>query len=211
MRIRKTNQGREPPPGVTGWRRRKAGGQVAAARAGPDPDLAGQAPGQEARAGPDASDAVAAVYQMHYRSLVQLTALLVSDPATAEDIVQDSFAALHGRWHTLPDTDAALGYLRRAVVRRSRAAPRLRAAGDPQEPSGAGGIPEAGLPGPDSAVVSALRALPARQREVVVLRHFAELSDAEIASATGMSATAVRSQVTRAMASLHAALPPAGE
>ena len=68
------------------------------------------------------------VYQMHYRSLVRLAALLVSDLATAEDIVQDAFAAAHDMWDALPatDTDAALCYLRRSVVRRSRSAPRAQ-------------------------------------------------------------------------------------
>jgi len=133
---------------------------------------------------------------MHYRSLVRLAALLVSDLAIAEGIVQDSFAAVHGVWQALPDTDTALSYLRRSVVRRSRSAPG-------QQPTG--------VPLPDSAVVSALRALPVRQREVLVLRYFADLPEAEIASATGMSTAAVRSHAARAMSSLSAVLRQAGD
>jgi RNA polymerase sigma factor (sigma-70 family) len=192
MRIRKTSPDRKPPPGVTSWRRRAAGSQVAATQAGQDIDAV-----------------VAALYRKHYRSLVQLAALLVSDPATAEDIVQDSFAGLHGRWHAQAGTDAALGYLRWSVVRGSRSA--ARPAGDAQAPCRAGADPRAGLPLQDSAVVSALRALPGRQREVLVLRHFAELSDAEIASATGMSAAAVSHHAALAMAALHTVLPLPGE
>jgi DNA-directed RNA polymerase specialized sigma24 family protein len=147
----------------------------------------------------NADQAVAALYQMHYRSLVRLAALLVSDLAAAEDIVQDSFAAVHGMWHALPDTDtdtdAALCYLRRSVIRRSRSAPRPQLAG---------------IPLLDSAVVSALQALPVRQREVLVLQYFADLPDAEIASATGISTAAVRSHAARAMSSLQDALRPAG-
>ena len=140
-----------------------------------------------------AGQAVTILYRLHYRSLVRLAALLVSDLATVEDIVQDSFAAVHGMWQALPDTDAALSYLRRSVVRRSRSAP----------------CPQlTGIPG--SAVVSALRALPVRQREVLVLQYFADLPEAEIASATGMSTAAVRSHAARAMSSLRAALPPVG-
>ncbi len=56
----------------------------------------------EARAERDACEAVTTLYQMHYRSLVRLAALLVSDLATAEDIVQDSFAAVHGTWQAPP-------------------------------------------------------------------------------------------------------------
>ena len=54
--------------------------------------------------------------------------------------------------------------------------------------------------------MSALRALPVRQREVMVLRYFADLPEAEIASATGMSMAAVRSHAARAMSSLQAGL-----
>ena len=138
------------------------------------------------------------VYQMHYRSLVRLAALLVSDLATAEDIVQDAFAAAHDMWDVLPatDTDAALCYLRRSVVRRSRSAPRAQLTDVPLQ---------------DSAVVSALWALPVHQREVLVLLYFADLPEAEIASATGISRAAVRSHAAQAMSSLHAELRPAGE
>ena len=136
------------------------------------------------------------LYQMHYRSLVRLAALLVSDLATAEDIVQDAFAAAYDIRDALPDTDAALCYLRRSVVRRSRSAPRAQLTDVPLQ---------------DSAVVSALSALPVRQREVLVLLYFADLPEAEIASATGISRAAVRSHAAQAMSSLHAELRPAGE
>jgi RNA polymerase sigma factor (sigma-70 family) len=59
---------------------------------------------------------------------------------------------------------------------------------------------------PRSAVISALRALSSRQREVVVLRYFADLPEAEIASATGMSLAAVRNHAAQAMSSLQAGL-----
>ena len=111
----------------------------------------------------------------------------------AEDIVQDAFAAVHGRWHVQPDADAALAYLRWSVVHRSRSVPPL-------------GEPAAGTGGPGSAVMSALRALSPRQREVVVLRYFADLSEAEIAAATGMSMAAVRDHAAQAMSSLQAEL-----
>ena len=144
----------------------------------------------------DADHAVTSLYQLHYRALVRLAALLVSDLAIAEDIVQDSFAAVHARWPALPDTGAAICFLRRSVVRRSRSAPRLRVAEG------------SGLPLQDSPFVSAVRALPVRQREILVLRYFADLSEAEIASATGISTTAVRSHAARAMSSLRAGAVP---
>ena len=135
---------------------------------------------------------MAALYQVHYPALVRLAALLVPDLATAESIVQDAFAAVHGRWYLLSDADAALAYLRRSVIHRSRSVPPPGSAEETSEPG--------------SAVVSALRALSARQREVVVLRYFADLPEAEIASATGMSMAAVRNHAAQAMSSLQAGL-----
>jgi DNA-directed RNA polymerase specialized sigma24 family protein len=115
---------------------------------------------------------------------------------------------MHGRWHKVRDrdADAALAYLRwsvvhgsrsvvhgsRSVAHRSRSVPPL--------------APAEGAGEPGSAIVSALRALSARQREVVVLRYFADLPEAEIASATGMSVAAVRTHAARAMSSLQAEL-----
>jgi RNA polymerase sigma-70 factor (sigma-E family) len=159
----------------------------------------------------DVGHTVTTLYQMHYRSLVRLAALLVSDLATAEDIVQESFAEVLGRRRTLPDAEDALCYLRRSVVRRSRSAARFQLAAGLRALDLPGGGPEVGHPFRGSAVVSALRALPVRQREVLVLRYFVDLPEAEIASATGISAAAVRSHAARAMSALRAELRPAGE
>jgi len=182
MRTMKTRSGREPMSAGT---RRAA--RIPAARDGRDA-LAEH----DSSTGQDAGHAVAALYQLHYPALVRLVALLVPDLATAEDIVQDAFAAVHDRWHVLPDADAALAYLRWSVVHQSRSVPPLG--------------PAEGTGEPGSAVVSALRALSARQREVVVLRYFADLPEAEIASATGMSVAAVRDHAAQAMSSLQAGL-----
>lgn len=140
----------------------------------------------------DVSPAVAALYQEHYLSLVRLAVLLVSDLATAEEIVQEAFADLHGTWRTLPGHDAALRYLRRSLIRRSRATASQQA--------------DAG-PGPDAGLLPALRALPTREREVLVLRYFADLPEAEIALLTGMRIPVVRTYATRGMSSLRAGLP----
>ena len=182
MRTMKTRSGREPMSART---RRAA--RIPAARDGQDALAEHDSP-----TGQDAGRAVAALYQLHYPALVRLVALLVPDLATAEDIVQDAFAAVHDRWHVLPDADAALAYLRWSVVHQSRSVPPLG--------------PAEGTGEPGSAVVSALRALSARQREVVVLRYFADLPEAEIASATGMSVAAVRDHAVQAMSSLQAGL-----
>jgi len=143
----------------------------------------------------DVSRTVAALYAEHYRSLVRLAVLLVSDLAAAEEIVQEAFADVYGSWRTLPGQDAALRYLRRSLIRRSRSAP---------QPPPAAGIPATG---PEAGLLPALLALPARQREVLVLRYFADLPEAEVAVLTGMRIPVVRTYATRGMSSLRAGLP----
>ena len=140
----------------------------------------------------DVSRTVAALYQEHYLSLVRLAVLLVSDLTAAEEIVQEAFADLHGTWRTLPGPDAALRYLRRSLIRHSRAA-------------AAPGADTAAAPG--AGLLPALRALPARQREILVLRYFADLPEAEIAAVTGTRIAVVRTYATRGMSSLRAGLP----
>ena len=63
----------------------------------------------------DADGAVEQLYAAHWRSLVRLSALLVRDVGTAEEVVQDAFVAIHRRWDGIRDPDRALAYLRRAL------------------------------------------------------------------------------------------------
>src|SRR5205809_5459711 len=137
----------------------------------------------------DAGRALAELYAMHYQALVRLAALLVRDTATAEEVVQDSFVAMHASWRRLRDSGKASSYLRRCVVNRSRSVLRHQMVTErhmlqppPEMPSaeqGAMALLER------SAVVAALHGLPARQREALVLRYYADLPEAEIASAMG--------------------------
>jgi RNA polymerase sigma-70 factor (sigma-E family) len=158
----------------------------------------------------DADWAVAALYRDQYRSLVRLAALLVRDIATAEEVVQDSFVAMQGGWRRLRDTDKALAYLRQTVVNRSRAVLRHRAVVDRNAPKPAPDMPSAEHGAlamlERSAVVAALRTLPPRQREAVVLRYYGNLSEAQIAGAMGISQGAVKSHTARAMIALRAVL-----
>jgi DNA-directed RNA polymerase specialized sigma24 family protein len=79
--------------------------------------------GRSAAAGEsDADRAVTAMYGTQYRRLVRLTVLLVGDLRTAEEIVQDSFAAMHQTWRRLRNQDAALAFLHWSVLARSRSA-----------------------------------------------------------------------------------------
>jgi len=68
----------------------------------------------------DADRAITELYGTHYRSLVRLAAVLLRDVATAEEVVQDSFVAMHGSWRRLRDSDKALSYLQQSVVNRSQ-------------------------------------------------------------------------------------------
>jgi RNA polymerase sigma-70 factor (sigma-E family) len=158
----------------------------------------------------DADEAVTALYAEHYKSLVGLAVLLVRDVATAEEVVQDSFVAMHRGWHRLRDTDKALSYLRRSVVNRSRSVLRHRVVADRNAPKPPPDMPSAEQGAMTllerSAVVAALRVLSPRQREVVVLRYYGDLSEAQIASAIGISQGAVKSHTARAMAALRSVL-----
>ena len=158
----------------------------------------------------DAEQAVTAMYSTQYRSLVRLAALLVRDVATAEEVVQDSFIAMHTAWHRLRDNDKALSYLRQSVVNRSRSILRHRVVVDRNAPKPAPDMPSAEQGAltllERTAVVSALRSLPPRQREALVLRYYGDLSEAQIATAMGISRGAVKSYTARAIASLRAVL-----
>lgn len=155
----------------------------------------------------DADAAVEELYAAHYRRLVRLAVLLVRDVGTAEEVVQDSFVAMHGRWRKLRDPDKALAYLRQTVVNRSRSVLRHRAVEARHQPEplrDAAGADEATLTAERRAVVlDALRELPDRQREVIALRYYLDLSEAQIAEALGISRGAVKSHASRGAASLR--------
>ena len=174
----------------------------------PPPALAPPA----ARIGWSADRAVTELYAVHYRALVRLAVLLVRDTPTAEEVVQDAFVAMHGGWTRLRDAEKALAYLRQAVVNRSRSVLRHRTVVDKNLPKAPPDMPSAehgALAALERlAVVDALRELPARQREAIVLRYYADLSEAEIAASMRISRDAVKSHTARGMAALRAALEP---
>jgi RNA polymerase sigma-70 factor (sigma-E family) len=164
------------------------------------PDVPGQA----------ADEAVTAAYQSHYDVLVRTAAMLVGDVATAEDVVQESFIAMHRAWWRLRDTSRTLPYLRRAVINKSRSVLRHRAVVDRHVRARTLELPsaeESAMAGVQrSSVLAALSELPSRQREVVILRYYADLSEAEIAAALGISRGSVKSHTARAKGSLRAVL-----
>jgi RNA polymerase sigma-70 factor (sigma-E family) len=158
----------------------------------------------------EADRAVTALYAEHYRALVGLAAFLVRDTATAEEVVQDSFVAMHSGWRRLKDRDKALAYVRRSVVNRSRSVLRHRVVVDKNAPDPLPDMPSAEQGAivqlERSAVVDALRALPLRQREALVLRFYADLTAGQIASIMGISTGAVKSHTSRAMSAMRSVL-----
>jgi RNA polymerase sigma-70 factor (sigma-E family) len=150
------------------------------------------------------------LYALHYRALVRLAAMLVRDTPTAEEVVQDAFVAMHGGWQRLRETEKALAYLRQAVVNKSRSVLRHRQVVEKNLQTAPPDMPSAEHGAfvllERSAVVAALRDLPDRQREAIVLRYYADLSEAEIAAAMGISRGAVKSHTARGMSALRTAL-----
>jgi RNA polymerase sigma-70 factor (sigma-E family) len=167
-------------------------------------------PGRPSKPGPlrwDADQAVEELYASHYRRLVRLSVLLVRDQETAEEVVQDSFVAMHGKWRNLREPEQGLAYLRQTVVNRSRSVLRHR------------GVqarhfwPTPGeAPGADAStwenvrrreVLDALQQLSQRQREVLALRYYLDLDEAAIADHLGISRGAVKSHASRGAAALR--------
>jgi RNA polymerase sigma-70 factor (sigma-E family) len=154
---------------------------------------------------------VSALYHTHRLSLVRLAILLVDDLASAEDVVQDAFVGLHRNQDRIREPLAAVRYLRTSVVNGARSALRhrgtvrahLRLAEAVTEPAA-----DAELMVADEhrEVFEAVQQLPARQREVLLLRYWSDLSEADIADALGISRGSVKSSASRGLDKLEAML-----
>ena len=162
------------------------------------------------RLAPDGGVDISELYAAHRLSLVRLAILLVDDLASAEDVVQDAFAALTRRRGGLDDPSRALAYLRVSVVNTARSALRRRRTArayvpphtiDPGSPEDRSVLAEE-----HREVVAALQQLPPRQREVVVLRYWSGLSESEIAATLDISPGTVKSTASRALAALERTL-----
>ena len=161
-------------------------------------------------AGSDSGAAeVSALYAEHALSLIRLAHIMLGNPAAAEDVVQEAYCGLYRRWPHLRDRSRALGYLRSSVLNGCRSVLRLGASFPLDEAHQPWVSPA------DSAVltaesrreiVRAVRKLPNRQREVIVLRFFLELPDDQIASILRITQGTVRSAAHRGLISLRQAL-----
>jgi RNA polymerase sigma-70 factor (sigma-E family) len=164
-------------------------------------------PSAPERSGPTPVSDVAGLFRERHAELVRLAVLVVGDQPTAEDVVQDVFARLCAR-HLLPDRDG-LAYVRAAVLNGCRSVLRRRAltrrrSGDLDRSDAAPGSAEneAMLAEDRRQVLAALAALPVRRREVLVLRYWLGLSEAEIAAVMGISPGTVKSNAARGLAAL---------
>lgn len=155
---------------------------------------------------PDPESIVEALHREHYRSLVRLAGLLVGSLAVAEEVVQDAFVAMLGAVDRLEDPATHAAYVRSIVLNTARSRLRRRDVKRRHAPT-----PEpAGAPSDEGArrredreeVAAALSSLSTRQRECVVLRFYAELTEEEIAATLGISRGAVKTHMGRGMAAM---------
>ncbi|MEV0843497.1 SigE family RNA polymerase sigma factor [Actinocatenispora sera] len=141
---------------------------------------------------------------------LRVATLLVGDRHRAEELLQDSLVKLYPRWRRVSRGGSPDAYLRRMLVngRISRWRRRRRehlVAEPPDSPMPAVNVESADL------LRRALRALPPRQRAIVVLRHYADLSERDVAQTLGCSVGTVKSQNARALKKLRDLLTPVDE
>lgn len=121
---------------------------------------------------------------------------MLTEPAAAEDVVQDAYLKVTAGVHRMHDSAKVLAYLRQAVVNGARSRLRRRVVALRHAPP-----PASDAPGADEdaytalrqrAVVKALQTLPRRQREVLVLRYYADLTEQQTADTLGSAWAASR-------------------
>ncbi len=168
--------------------------------------MAAVPPPQPPPVDPGVEAEVARLFRSHHGRLLRLAQILVDDRGAAEEVVQEAFVRLFRQWGSLREPDAAAGWLRTTVLNlarsrlRRRGLARARREAVPVAP--ASPAERAELNEEHRQVVEAVRALPRRQREVVVLRFYEDLSVDETAAALGISAGAVKTHTHRGMAAL---------
>lgn len=145
------------------------------------------------------------LYQDNYRQLLRVAMLLVDDRTAAEDIVQDAFVRVFDARHRLRNPEKALSFLRQSVLNRSRSVLRRRMVARRYQPKLFDGdsVPDDTGRSVDRAVLAdVLARLPRRQREAVVLRYYADFSEAQTATMMGVTPGAVKSYCSRGIARL---------
>jgi RNA polymerase sigma-70 factor (sigma-E family) len=152
---------------------------------------------------PSRDEAVALLWLRHYGVLVRVAAGLTGDVGTAEEVVQDAFAALLRRWASVRDPSATYTYLLRTVVNGARGRWRRQR----REHDSAATMRSLDVQvGVDSDsrvdVLAALGRLPYGKRACLLLRYYADLSQAEVASTLGVTVGTVKSQTAKGLKEL---------
>ena len=157
----------------------------------------------------DARQRVTALFEAHALGLVKLAKVMLGDQSIAEDVVQDAFVGMYRKWASLHDRDKALGYLRASVLNAlPHRAPQPGPAAtvrSSSRPTPAASSPRRRAPWsarPTARLLAALRALPARQREAVVLRHYLGLTEEEAAQVMKVTKGTVKSATSRGLSTL---------
>jgi RNA polymerase sigma-70 factor (sigma-E family) len=166
-------------------------------------------PARSAAAAADATAGVTALYEAHAPGLIRLAVIMLGDRQAAEDVVQDAFFGLYRNWAGLADPDKALAYVRSSVLNGCRGTLRLQIRRERRDRATASEAPAAESPealvllGEEHReVLLAVRRLPDRQREALVLRFYFGLSEQDAAAAMRISRGTVKSSLSRALASL---------
>jgi RNA polymerase sigma-70 factor (sigma-E family) len=157
----------------------------------------------------DRASAVTALFEEHYVSLVRMARLLVDDLETAEDVVMDAFTSLYRRWTAIRDPAEAHRYVRSSVLNGARSQLRRRRLRRRHESANQQEAIRDGLETNEadrSTVTQLLATLPYRQRQVLVLRYFVDLTEAQIAYELGVSPGSVKTHASRGLAALARAL-----
>jgi RNA polymerase sigma-70 factor (sigma-E family) len=158
----------------------------------------------------DRASAVTALFEEHYASLVRMARLLVDDRETAEDVVMDAFTSLYRRWTAIRDPAEAHRYVRSCVLNGARSQLRRRRLRRRHESRSS--QQEAARNGHEtneadrSTMTQLLARLPYRQRQVLVLRYFVDMTEAQIAYELGVSPGSVKTHASRGLAALARAL-----
>jgi RNA polymerase sigma-70 factor (sigma-E family) len=176
--------------------------------AGVRPDTGGPRGYRSGTLAEAAQAAVTALYEIHAVGLIRLAVVMLGDRPAAEDVVHDGFCGLYRRWEHLADQGNALSYLRSSIlngcrselrrrIRSQRRAARQAAVTDSASPEADILIGEE-----HREVLAALRRLPRRQREALVLRFYLDLPDPEIATSMGVTQGTVKSTTSRGLSAL---------
>ncbi len=155
----------------------------------------------------DADARLAAIFDAQYAGLCRLAGLILGDDHRAEEVVMEAFLRTYVSWRRIREPEKAEAYLRRAVVNLARTSATRRGTERRANARLHASESTAVFPAADSGVdadpvLRAVRELPAGQRAAVVLRYYADLPETEVAQLLGCAVGTVKSQLSKARATL---------